>query len=71
MCKELKTRSFANQKTLKQLEQLDPRKEEEKLLQDVNNMEKKIKVLIGKVDYLDQKVAEKEKILSKGGEMYK
>lgn len=59
-CKELKTKSFANSKTLIQLENLDARKEEEKLVKDIDFMNRKIKQLIHKIEFIDDQVREKE-----------
>lgn len=68
-CKELKTKSFANSKTLVQLEELDARKEEEKLVKDIDFMNRKIKQLIHKIEFIDEQILEKEnyqEILNEG-----
>jgi len=63
LCKELKTKSFANSKTLIQLENLDARKEEEKLVKDIDFMNRKIKQLVHKIEFIDDQITEKENLL--------
>jgi len=45
------------------LENLDARKEEEKLVKDIDFMNRKIKQLVHKIEFIDDQITEKENLL--------